>query len=288
MKMPELINTPTYILNNLNISNMSTFKKLYFLFVGSFYSQVEKLFTGAIYCFFINRLSFSKVTTEFKDNFYVVSENSDKFYYTNKRFTRMLAGINNFSEHLADAYLLNQISFNKDDTVIDCGSNVGELYPYFYNLFPEINFIAFEPDREIYEALKQNFKFKNGISYKFGLSDIDDKKELFIDSLGADTSLEKNVSSKSYKIEVKPLDFFKFKNVKLIKIDGEGHEEEILNGAKETLKNTKYVTIDHGPEKGPEQLRTTPEVFLSLMNSGFKPIASSKFREITLFKNTNL
>jgi len=271
----------------LNISNMRTFKKLYFFFVGLFYSQVEKLFKGSIYCFFINRLSFSKVNTEFKDNFYVVSENSEKFYYTNKRFTRMLGGINNFSEHLANAYLLNLIRFNKDDTVIDCGSNVGELYPYFYNLFPEINFIAFEPDLEIYEALKQNFKFKNGITYKFGLSDIDDEKELFIDSLGANTSLEKSDSSKSYKIEVKPLDYFKFKNVKLIKIDSEGHEEKILNGAKETLKNTKYVTIDHGPEKGPEQLRTTPEVFLSLINSGFKPIASSKFREITLFKNTN-
>ncbi len=285
--MPELINTPTYILNNLNTSNMRAIKKLYYFLVGLFYSQVEKIFSGSVYCFFINRLSFSKVTTKLEDKFYVVSENSDKFYYTNKRFTRMLSGINKFSQHLANAYLLNQISFNKDDTVIDCGSNVGELYPYFYNLSPEINFIAFEPDLEIYEALKKNFKFKNGMSYKFGLSDIDDKKELFIDSLGADTSLEKSDSSKSYKIEVKPLDYFNFKNVKLIKIDGEGHEEEILNGAKETLKNTKYVTIDHGPEKGPEQLRTTPEVFLNLMNSGFEPIASSKYREITLFKNTN-
>lgn len=285
--MPELINTPTYILNNLNTSNMRSIKKLYYLLVGLFYSQIEKFFSGSVYCFFINRLRFSKVTTKLEDKFYVVCENTDKFYYTNKRFTRMLGGINNFSEHLADDYMLNQISFNKDDTVIDCGSNVGELYPYFYNLFPEINFIAFEPDLEIYEALKKNFKFKNGMSYKFGLSDIDDKKELFIDSLGANTSLVKSDSSKSYKIEVKPLDSFNFKNVKLIKIDGEGYEEEILNGAKETLKNTKYVTIDHGPEKGPNQLKTTPEVFLKLMNSGFEPVASSKLREITLFRNTN-
>lgn len=286
--MPYLINTPTYILNNLNTSNMRYIKKLYYFLVGLFYSQIEKYFSGSVYCFFINRLSISKVSTKLEGKFYVVSENSEKFYYTNKRFTRMLGGINNFSQHLANAYLLNQISFNKDDTVIDCGSNVGELYPYFYNLFPEINFIAFEPDLEIYEALKKNFKFKNGKSYKFGLSDIDDKKELFIDSLGADTSLVKSDSNKSYKIEVKPLDYFNFKNVKLIKIDGEGHEEEILNGAKETLKNTKYVTIDHGPEKGPQKLRTTPEVFLNLMNAGFEPIASSKFREITLFKNTNI
>ena len=43
---------------------------------------------------------------------------------------------------------------------------------------------------------------------------------------------------------------FRFQNVKLIKIDGEGHELEILHGAVETLKRTMYITIDHGPEKG--------------------------------------
>ena len=198
--MPELINTPTYILNNLNTSNTGFIKKLYYFLVGIFYSQIEKFFSGGVYCFFINRLSFSNVTTKLEDKFYVISENSDKFYYTNKRFTRMLGGINNFSQHLANAYLINQISFNKDDTVIDCGSNVGELYPYFYNLFPEINFIAFEPDLEIYEALNKNFKFKNGMSYKFGLSDIDEEKELFIDSLGADTSLEKTILVKAIKL----------------------------------------------------------------------------------------
>ena len=124
------------------------------------------------------------------------------------------------------------------------------------------------------------------MSYKFGLSDIDEEKELFIDSLGADTSLEKQFY-KSYKIKLS-LQIFQFQKCKTYKNDGEGHEEAILNGAKETLKNTKYVTIDHGPEKGLEQLRTTPEVFLNLMNAGFEPIASSKFREITLFKNTNI
>jgi hypothetical protein len=49
-----------------------------------------------------------------------------------------------------------------------------------------------------------------------------------------------------------------------------------------------YVTIDHGPEKGVNNLRTTPEVYLYMIKNNFEPILTSSAREITLFKNTNL
>ena len=45
------------------------------------------------------------------------------------------------------AYLLHKIEFHENDTLIDCGSNVGELIPYFYKKYPNLNYIAFEPDR---------------------------------------------------------------------------------------------------------------------------------------------
>ena len=57
------------------------------------------------------------------------------------------------------------------------------------------------------------------------------------------------------------------------------------------LKNfldTQYVSIDHGAEKGIDNARTTPEVYSFLINIGFKPLISSGFREITLFKNMNI
>ena len=83
---------------------------------------------------------------------------------------------------------------------------------------------------------------------------------MYIDSNGADTSFEKSESDTYSNVQVKKLDTYNFQNVKLIKIDGEGHELEILQGAVETLKRTMYITIDHGPEKGINNLRTTPEV----------------------------
>ena len=103
----------------------------------------------------------------------------------------MVSGIDAFSEHLAKAYLLHHVEFNENDTVIDCGSNVGELIPYFYKKYPNLNYIAFEPDMEIYKALEKNFLFQNGSIFQVGLSDKDQKMTLYLDSKSADTSLRK-------------------------------------------------------------------------------------------------
>lgn len=286
--MPALINTPTYILNNLDIPSLSKSKKLYYLFIGLIFVFLEKILSPKNFCIFVNKLSFVKVKVSYEDNFFIVKDDFGEFYYTNNRFTRMLGGISNASKKLAKEYILEDLDFNNEDTVIDCGSNVGELCPYFMKKFPLINYVAFEPDREIFSALEKNHKFENGSKHRVALSDNEDDKELYIDSLGADTSLEDNNSKNSYLIKTKKLDQFNFEKVKLIKIDGEGHEEKILRGAEKTLLNTQYVSVDHGAEKGVDNARTTPEVYSFLIDIGFKPLMSSGFREITLFKNMNI
>ena len=286
--MPTLINTPTYILNNLDIPSLSKSKKLYYLFIGLIFVLLEKFLSPKNFCFFVNKLSFVKVEVSYKDNFFIIKDDFGEFFYTNMRFTRMLSGILKTSEKLAREYLLEDLDFNNEDIIIDCGSNVGELCPYFLEKYPLINYVAFEPDTEIFSALKKNHKFEIGDLHCLALSDNEGNKELYVDSIGADTSLEENNSKSSYLINTKMLDQFNFQNVKLIKIDGEGHEYQILRGAEKTLLNTKYVSIDHGPEKGKENDRTTPEVYSFLISIGFKPISSSGPREITLFQNMNI
>ena len=286
--MPSLINTPVYILNNVDIHSLGKFKKTYFLLLGVFYSYIEKIFKNNSYCFFINILPFSMTKSYFKDSFYYLTDSYGEFYFTNKRFTRMVSGIEAFSEHLARAYLLHNVEFHENDTVIDCGSNVGELIPYFYKKYPNLNYIAFEPDREIYKALEKNFLFQNGSIFQFGLSDKDQKMNLYVDSTSADTSLEETDSNEVYEIDVKALDSFDFDEVKLIKIDGEGHEMKILQGARKTLPKTKFVSVDHSAEKGLNKSKTTPEVFTILFEEGFVPIFTSEYRDITLFKNKKL
>ena len=285
--MPSFINTPVYILNNVNVSELGKFKKAFFLFLGIIYANIEKIFNKNLYCFFINILPFSNTKSRHKQNFYFLEDKYGKFYFTNKRFTRMVSGIEEFSKHLASEYLIDKIDFRDEDIFIDCGANVGELIPYFYKNYPNLHYYAFEPDTEVFEALKKNFSFQNGNLFSTGLSNQNQDMRLYVDTKGADTSLEKTNSETFYTIKVKTLDSYNFKNVKLIKIDGEGHEKHILEGAKETLSNTKYVSVDHSAEKGINKTKTTPEVYTFLIDLGFTPIFNYDLRDITLFENSN-
>ena len=84
------------------------------------------------------------------------------------------------------------------------------------------------------------------------------------------------------------LDSFKFKNVKLLKIDAEGYEPEVLKGSKDTLNEIQYISVDYGNERGREEDSTICEVTNFLYENKFKLISDSSYRKIGLFKNTNI
>ena len=58
--------------------------------------------------------------------------------------------------------------------------------------------------------------------------------KLYQDTAGANTSLVDFGSKSSSEIEVVDLDSLDLKNVKLLKIDAEGYEHSVLEGAKST------------------------------------------------------
>ena len=84
------------------------------------------------------------------------------------------------------------------------------------------------------------------------------------------------------------MDSFNIKGVKLLKIEAEGAELEVLEGAKETLKYTEYVTVDYGPERGISKLSTSAEIVNFLYENNFKLIKVSKFRQVGLFKKSSI
>jgi len=109
--MASLVNIPTYILNNISLINISKSKKIYYILLSFLFIFAEKTFSERLYSRAITWLNFAKVKITFKDNFFIVRDNYGKFFYTNKRFTRMLRGIEVFSEHLAAVYLINKVKF---------------------------------------------------------------------------------------------------------------------------------------------------------------------------------
>lgn len=75
-------------------------------------------------------------------------------------------------------------------------------------------------------------------------------------------------------------------NLKLLKLEAEGAEPEILSGMTNCLKNFEYISVDLGFERGISQESILPEVTNFLLSNGFivKNISSSRLA--LLFKNT--
>ena len=132
---------------------------------------------------------------------------------------------------------------------IDIGANVGK---YTKLLLAETNseVIAFEPLPKAFEELKEiekNFSSRLNV-YNFGIGNKNSNLEL-------NYSTEKSeLASFIQDLEVMTLDFFfkkyeqtyKEKEIDLLKIDTEGFELEVLNGASETLinKKPKFIQIE--------------------------------------------
>ena len=129
---------------------------------------------------------------------------------------------------------------------LDIGSNVG-IYSYFFSRKFK-NLEAFEPIKEITFRLSA-LKLKNINLHHLALSNKNSHLKFYIPIKNGKlippiASLEKK--SKPYEkriIKVKTLDSFNFKNVDLIKIDVEGHEQKVIVGATKTIKKNLPIII---------------------------------------------
>jgi FkbM family methyltransferase len=135
----------------------------------------------------------------------------------------------------------------KSDVVIDIGANVGNVSLGFSKLVGETGKIySFEPDPLNFKRFKKNVDlnhFKNIETLNFGLGNKKGSFSIVVhDELnrGMNRLVENAPSENTVLCEVLVLDDFisqnKVNKVDLIKIDVEGFEKKVLEGAYETLK----------------------------------------------------
>jgi FkbM family methyltransferase len=149
-------------------------------------------------------------------------------------------------------YLKNKIEKIDEKVAIDVGANIGNHTLYFANYFNKV--IAIEPQANNFELLKINKLLslnKNIELLNIGISDIKDTMQIImpdISNSGSTKLIEKNIKSKiSELVKVDTLDnIIKENNIALIKIDVEGMELKVLNGAKEVIeKNQPFILFEH-------------------------------------------
>ena len=155
-------------------------------------------------------------------------------------------------------------------TIIDIGTHKGEFLDSMLSINKKFKIYCFEPQSKIFSFLKKKYKNKNNIYlFNAAISNKPGIKSLNI-NIKSSTSSFSEYNQNSYwkkikdfiltgsnsssfinieKVKVFTLDNFFYKNrlnqIDLLKIDTEGHENQVLEGSKKILKkNIKYILIE--------------------------------------------
>ena len=242
---------------------------------------------------FSNRVKGRKANVRLHETgIYVVNDGVDNVYTCRRsRLYRYFFGIRKQCNELAGQYMLDKIDFAQGDVVVDCGANNGEIGLWAKS--KKVAYYAFEP--EILESRccdLNNFDgaprpFRKGLWFEKTILRWYSKPESADSSLIALNETE-NVTS----IETSTLaDFVTeqgIERIRLFKLEAEGAEPEVLQGALAVLDKIDYIAVDCGYERGAEKNHTFMEVYTILKEHGFEIIAAEFKRVVFLFKNTRI
>jgi FkbM family methyltransferase len=131
-------------------------------------------------------------------------------------------------------------------SAVDVGANIGNHSLYFSDYFNEV--LSYEPQPLTFKLLNVNSQLVTNIRcFNFGLSSSEKKVPFVVDQQNMGGShIVAEGDSGGVDLWLKTLDSVRIKAdppVKLIKIDVEGHEYDVLVGAKEVIKKDQPIII---------------------------------------------
>jgi FkbM family methyltransferase len=201
------------------------------------------------------------------------------------------AGIRPRVKGLVDDYMIDPEALSEGDVFVDCGANIGEIGVGLRLAGKTLRYIAFEPGEEEHAACALNNP--EGACEKTALWNETCVLKFYEKSDSADSSLIAFGGHETVtEVPATTIDAYCEANgigaVTYLKIEAEGAEPEVLEGAVETLKRTRFVTVDCGYERGPNKESTLPRVCNQLIGSGFELVRIKDGRLIALFENKAL
>jgi len=243
-----------------------------------------------------DRLSLVK-SSDLQPRYKIADKDSDRvkyFCFRQQGYASFSQGISSRGDNIGRTYLLQNINFCKNDIVIDCGANTGDLRIFFENRDLNISYIGLEPGLAEFRALTQNYGQSKSCSlHNCALGASNGEAQFFYKPEFGDSSLIENADFDAvHTVTVKTLDTFleerglANKRIKLLKLEAEGAEPEVCIGASNSIRNIDFVAADLGFERGVNAESSAPQVINFLGSHGFEVIGITPNRLCVLFTNS--
>lgn len=255
-------------------------------------ATLGKLIPDAVYARLANTISAAK-NYSYKMNLaegdlFEITDPRKKIYISQRiRHTRYKKGIDFRANLLAGDYFINQLELTPGGVFIDCGANVGELGIWARS--QQLEYHAFEPEEREARCCDLNNYQGERLTNRMGLWNETGELKFYSKPSSADSSLiEISGFSEIKTVSVITLDDYVQQRgisaIELLKVEAEGAEPEVLQGARNSLSVCRYVTVDCGPERGLTSENTVREVTNYLYGMGFRIAQFEATRIIILFE----
>jgi FkbM family methyltransferase len=191
-----------------------------------------------------------------------------------KRAVRDRLGVGDGKLSSFDAVLCHFLTAERSGTeaplmIFDIGAHFGESVARFRRLFPEAVIHTFEPDSENFAALKENWAqdervipvnlgissrkgtllFHRNVKHNTsGFHPVNPDSQWLQDRSASFDVAPEEFTEKSYEVPITDLDSYAAENgithIDFMKIDTQGHEDEVLAGAEGLLENGAVDVIE--------------------------------------------
>lgn len=186
-----------------------------------------------------------------------------------------------------EATILNLIEFysRKNYNFIDIGANIGLHSLTAASSNPNIEIFSFEPEPTNFQDFLNNItinKFKSIRPFMMGLGNVIKNEKLYINEAwnkGKHSLKNQFTTNSEVIIPVSTLDTFERNinsNALFVKIDVEGYEKEVIEGAINVLSNTKDVVLSIELVSGNNEAQACQDIINIIMSYAFEKLYTIK------------